>query len=569
MSVQPLSNALMWAGLIITTLLTGRSLAAGENYVGIGYNLLTANPDGGNSARGGVDPGLLITRRILNLIDKPRAIQSQLRHSCSDEQTTHTFYGAKSYRDKLAVDVKLEGGAIAGLVNAMFSLSPRFQHEKNETNIDRQVFQDEQQVCNLGHVRFADELSDWLNVSVTDSFASSVCKLPSVYNQRQYMDFLDHWGTHMTTEVDIGTKVIHRSQTSLAEFVQHVVKASGADVSLGGSYMGFGASLGVNIDSFKSRESYSQSFGSHLEVLQVGSEVMPEPISVTLVGIDSALQSKYWDSGMTTFVSNGLCDVTWRSDVITKNLRQALTEYATYKMMSAPTDPALVVPLTWPRGTYGLVKPVTGCPGGRISWSEGWRFQDTGDHVFSSNMMSTQLHLAGSWLPDKNIRMDFCMKGNRRLSEFDVDWPAGDYCILKYGACPTGFQEGFVQWDDADMRNDNSAGGTLPDGVYDKNTKIMFCCRNDDLPAKGIYLPVEKPFYLVRHTRGCQRVQQMALHEEIIQWDEAFDYFFFGYDSDERIGGSHPMDDGDSKHHRLHFCYYYPIGHSSSGPLVG
>ena len=30
------------------------------------------------------------------------------------------------------------------------------------------------------------------------------------------------------------------------------------------------------------------------------------------------------------------------------------------------------------------------------------------------------------------------MKGDRLLSEFDVDWPAGDYCLLKYGSCPTG-----------------------------------------------------------------------------------------------------------------------------------
>ena len=65
---------------------------------------------------------------------------------------------------------------------------------------------------------------------------------------------------------------------------------SGADVSLGGSYMGFGASLGVNIDSFRSRDSYSQSFGSHREILQVGSEAMPEPIRVDLVSIDTALQ---------------------------------------------------------------------------------------------------------------------------------------------------------------------------------------------------------------------------------------------------------------------------------------
>ena len=57
------------------------------------------------------------------------------------------------------------------------------------------MFQDEQQVCNLGHVRFAEELSDWLNVTVTDSFASAVCQLPQKYSQAAYMDFLDGWGT--------------------------------------------------------------------------------------------------------------------------------------------------------------------------------------------------------------------------------------------------------------------------------------------------------------------------------------------------------------------------------------
>ena len=99
--------------------------------------------------------------------------------------------------------------------------------------------------------------------------------------------------------------------------------------------------------------------------------------------------------------------------------------------------------------------------------------------------------------------------------------------------------------------------------------------RNDNLPTKEIYLPPEKPFYLLRHTRGCQRVHQMILREEVVQWDEAFDYFFFGYDSDERIGGSHPLDDGDAKNHRLHFCYYYPRSHGNgnspgvSGPLIG
>ena len=83
--------------------------------------------------------------------------------------------------------------------NSVFSWTG-FLRAKNETSLEHQVFQDEQQVCNLGHVRFAEELSDWLNVTVTDSFASAVCQLPQKYSQREYMDFLDSWGTVSKSE---------------------------------------------------------------------------------------------------------------------------------------------------------------------------------------------------------------------------------------------------------------------------------------------------------------------------------------------------------------------------------
>ena len=43
--------------------------------------------------------------------------------------------------------------------------------------------------------------------------------------------------------------------------------------------------------------------------------------------------------------------------------------------------------------------------------------------------------------------------------------------------CTAGFQQGFVQWNDENVGNSNAKGGTLPDGVYDDNTNISFCCR--------------------------------------------------------------------------------------------
>ena len=39
---------------------------------------------------------------------------------------------------------------------------------------------------------------------------------------------------------------------------------------------------------------------------------------------------------------------------------------------------------------------------------------------------------------DERIQTGFCIKGVTKVSNFDLDWPRGDYCILKYGDCPSG-----------------------------------------------------------------------------------------------------------------------------------
>lgn len=40
---------------------------------------------------------------------------------------------------------------------------------------------------------------------------------------------------------------------------------------------------------------------------------------------------------------------------------------------------------------------------------------------------------------DKMIQTGFCIKGVTQVSNYDMDWPKGDYCILKYGnQCPVG-----------------------------------------------------------------------------------------------------------------------------------
>ena len=93
--------------------------------------------------------------------------------------------------------------------------------------------------------------------------------------------------------------------------------------------------------------------------------------------------------------------------------------------------------MTWPLGTYGLPMPNAGCPRGtEVSWHSGNRFHDTEDSS-SRNRWSSHYDLAGGKAANDMDR-NFCIKTLARASEYSLDWPKGQYCILKKGSCPRG-----------------------------------------------------------------------------------------------------------------------------------
>ena len=81
----------------------------GLDYVGIGYNLLEGNPEGVDLSVGGVDPGLLTTKKIFKLTwDKlsagrkftvPDQVSFVSLQYCVN--TTGVVFGTKSYQDTL------------------------------------------------------------------------------------------------------------------------------------------------------------------------------------------------------------------------------------------------------------------------------------------------------------------------------------------------------------------------------------------------------------------------------------------------------------------------------------
>ncbi|XP_062605124.1 uncharacterized protein LOC134266928 [Saccostrea cucullata] len=523
------------------------------HYIGVGYNLLTGNPDGSLVSNGGVDPGLLYTRKILEVTehDSPTRVQIEHRHSCANKNTTSMYYGTKSYQDKLKLGVKTSGGASVGLASFSFTLSGRYQQAHNKTNLEHNIIQDQINLCNLGRVRYMTELVNAGKFPITQSFAAAICSLPVTYNQSAYMKFLDHWGTHITVEVELGQKRISRSQSSFKQFMEQVSKSGGFDLDVGGSYLGYSASLGVNFDTFKQSSSFKQNYGTYQYTLQSGSETLPEPIGLTLETIDEALQPMFWQR-FDDLVAASICSADDKGHLHSRksHLIRSLGDYAAYKMAPTPTNPQLKIPVTWPSGTYGLMLTTSGCPSEHsFTWHVGYIIQDTEDH-HNHNSWTSHIHLHGI-KDDKRIAQEFCIKGDTQVSEFDLNWPKGDYCILKYGNCPDGFSVGSIRWDDEDPGDRNQKHGTLPDGIFDGNTKIDYCCRSDGLPTEQIALPRDKPFVLLRHKRGCQEVVGMHVKEESMLWDTED-----SHNHDSR-SGDHPYEDGGDDI-RLHFCYYYP-----------
>ena len=138
------------------------------------------------------------------------------------------------------------------------------------------------------------------------------------------------------------------------------------------------------------------------------------------------------------------------------------------------------------------------------------------------------------------------------------DLIAGQYCIYKKGVCPKGLSEGYLFFDDENYKNQNRMGGTLPDGVYNEDTKLFYCCRTDGDKKKPMSLPLVSPFYLMAfNSSECQRVKGALATQEYIQFDDEDE------SNKDTSSGMHPYEKG-KQNVTVTYCYYE--GECGCGP---
>ncbi|XP_028403904.1 uncharacterized protein LOC114526490 [Dendronephthya gigantea] len=209
----------------------------------------------------------------------------------------------------------------------------------------------------------------------------------------------------------------------------------------------------------------------------------------------------------------------------------------------------------WPEGTFGLPRPKSGCPAtDQFVWDQGWRLQN----MEKKSEFSKSFHMLAALSPSLLSRA-FCIKRQDGKILTTKKWPKGSYCIYQYGGtCPSGMVNGYIKWDDKSESegNLNQNLGSLPEGKYDDNTKIFYCCQNQSSWHDVIELPNTSPFYLLpyksrlQNFKECQRVKWAHATLEYITYDTE------NNNNQDEFVGHHILTDELRGMPKVYYCYY-------------
>ncbi|XP_055343758.1 uncharacterized protein LOC129591909 [Paramacrobiotus metropolitanus] len=534
----------------------------GGVFLGTAYDLVQGNPHGGDLGKGGMDPGLKRTVKVLKTTNQgnpnsdcpDQANCVPVGTVCSRTVEESLILDSRDYVDSFSTSLNLEGTGVGpellthtGGVSLGFERAVELLEQRNKSILFKKA------VCVFGESGFKSD-RDLLEIELDEYFTAALCRLATRQTDDDLFRFFKQWGTHAIVGLTVGTKDYEHSEVDTVELIRAMqTDYTGSIFYEAGWFQLFTAR--VTLAAKKSAREYIQEFHAYGNTLNFtsGTETFPEPVSLRLRSLESFMDAKYLPRS-----ADQICPGVRSTDTMA-NLKQAITyglekyptwlgaEQALHELMRE-----IPAPKHWPTGYYGLLKTNEEC---QFDWLYGKRFHDTANVNTPDNSWSPGFASRTSsqvWAND--VALDFCMKEFNDPNAPRSEWPMGSYCIYKSkkSPCPFGFSEGTYEHDDDDYYNKNFAVGTLPDGKYNHNTIYKYCCRDDSSPFKPMFLPVERSFILMPKRGVCQEVFGMNAEMHYIHLDCENHWF-----STCELKGSTPygykLHDGD---HELFFCYY-------------
>ena len=247
-------------------------------YVGSTYNIFKGNP----RSTSGLDPGFTLRnmnrflyRNNLTTTDGRYSIPDNTHAtsspSCSFDFSSAATDSISSYYNTLKVDVKADFSGWG----ASFSASADYK-EVHENSVSHKY----RYVASHANCQVYDASIPKINAaSLNPAFKKAVHKLPSESTTLEdYMDFIQHWGTHVVFKLTMGGR--YGVQSSITNSDYTTMASTGLDIKAAAEYSGI-VSLNANAATSSQKEQAEQfeSYRTDYQIYQIGGK---PPLNETL-----------------------------------------------------------------------------------------------------------------------------------------------------------------------------------------------------------------------------------------------------------------------------------------------
>eukprot|EP01126_Amoeba_proteus_P001912 TRINITY_DN10592_c0_g2_i4.p1 TRINITY_DN10592_c0_g2~~TRINITY_DN10592_c0_g2_i4.p1 ORF type:complete len:522 (-),score=74.41 TRINITY_DN10592_c0_g2_i4:155-1720(-) len=227
--------------LLISTSTLAQQKMPNIDYLQFGYDLMQGNPTPTSS----VDPGFRLRNIFLfdyssggvtadgrySIPDNTSLVPLQ---SCSLDFQSSTITGETSYKNSIEQSVTVEGGAFG----ATFSASVDYKQVSSGTNTNKEIYLITEGLCSV----YVATLNPFVLPSLHPGFIKTVSLLNDEYNQTQYLEFIQYFGTHYFTAMTMGARYGYYSTITQDGWTR--LESNGVTVSAAASYSG-AFSIGV------------------------------------------------------------------------------------------------------------------------------------------------------------------------------------------------------------------------------------------------------------------------------------------------------------------------------------
>mmetsp|Transcript_58178 Transcript_58178/g.67055 ORF Transcript_58178/g.67055 Transcript_58178/m.67055 type:complete len:549 (+) Transcript_58178:3-1649(+) len=278
------------------------------DYLSFGYDLILGNPH----STTGVDPGFKFDR-IFDLTYTNGAKSSDGRWEIPDNVTmartdacTLNFQsteisGMESYQQSLEVEVTVKA-ELPGVASFKASTDFKSMEKSTTTTSDKHIYSTA--VCDV----YRAKSNAYNPPRLHSDFINALKTLPLNYDEGQYMEFLDNYGTHAVTEINMGAR--YGMMSTISERTYDQFRSESLTVTVAASATIYGISGGVDTRTSNEKEwanKYSSAMTSY-KMIAVGAKPVaggdavawanqaieePMPLRYTLIPLSELMKPIY------------------------------------------------------------------------------------------------------------------------------------------------------------------------------------------------------------------------------------------------------------------------------------